>query len=190
MNECSKSSRRRYYNSNFQRYFRGQGIDVGAGSDSLGRYQQQWQGITSVRPWDVSDGDAEYLATVEDNSYDFLHASHCLEHLDNPYTALINWQRVVKPGGYLVITVPDEDLYEQGHWPSLWSNQHYHSFTIYKANSTMPKSINVLDMLRAYPQLKILKVELIDDFYTLGLAVDQTLGANAECAIEIILQRL
>jgi hypothetical protein len=44
--------------------------------------------------------------------------------------------------------------------------------------------------LRAYPQLKILKVELIDDFYTPGLAVDQTLTANAECAIEIILQRL
>jgi hypothetical protein len=55
MNECSKSSRRRYYNSNFQRYFRGQGIDVGAGSDNLGRYQQQWQGITSVRPWDFAN---------------------------------------------------------------------------------------------------------------------------------------
>jgi predicted SAM-dependent methyltransferase len=190
MNECSKSARRRYYSGNFQRYFRGCGIDVGAGQDNLGLQSRQWPGITSVTAWDVDHGDAEYLATIADHSYDFLHASHCLEHLNNPYRALNNWQRVVKPGGYLIITVPDEDLYEQGHWPSRWSNQHYHSFTIYKAQSSMPKSINVLDMLRAYPQLKTLKVELIDDFYTPGLAVDQTLGANAECAIEIVVQRL
>ena len=60
--------------------------------------------------WDLVNGvDAQHMAGVADNTYDWLH-SHCLEHIHDVDDAVINWIRIVKPGGYLVITVPDEDL--------------------------------------------------------------------------------
>lgn len=192
MNETSKSLRRRYYHGNFiTKYFKGNGIDVGCGNDPIARYTQMFPLITSMKNWDVADGDAQYLETVPDDAYDFLHASHSLEHMQDPRIALSNWIGVVKPGGYLIITVPDEDLYEHMHWPSRYSNEHYWSFTIFKEKSAMPKSINVIDLVREYSELVTCeKIELINDFYNTALPeLDQTLTPNAECAIEIILKR-
>ncbi|MBV5346213.1 MAG: methyltransferase domain-containing protein, partial [Rhodoferax sp.] len=75
---------------------------------------------------------------------DFVHSSHCLEHMRDVREALKNWIRIVKPGGFLILTVPDEDLYEQGQWPSRFNTDHKWSFTIHKERSTMPSSINVI----------------------------------------------
>lgn len=46
------------------------------------------------------------LGDVSANQYDFLLSSHNLEHLANPIKGLKEWQRVVKPGGHLVIVLP------------------------------------------------------------------------------------
>ena len=46
---------------------------------------------------------------VPDASYDGLLASHVLEHLANPLRALNEWQRVVAPGGPLLIVLPQRD---------------------------------------------------------------------------------
>ena len=194
MYESSKSARRRYYNGNFiTKYFVGAGLDVGCGPDPIMQYKQMFPLISTVRNWDVQDGDAQYLESVEDNTFDFLHASHSLEHMQDPRIALTNWIGVVKSGGYLILTVPDEDLYEHGHWPSKFTNEHFWSFTIYKDQSTMPKSINVVDLIKEFSdQVVCEKIELINDFYRNDLAdnMDQTLTPNAECAIEIILKKL
>lgn len=56
---------------------------------------------------DVID-DAETLATVADGSYDFLIASHVIEHMRNPIQALVHWLRVVRPGGMVYLVVPDK----------------------------------------------------------------------------------
>jgi SAM-dependent methyltransferase len=82
-----------------------------------------------VRRWDRADGDAATLHGVPDGSYDFLHASHILEHLNCPNQALSNWVRVVKPGGTLLISVPHQDLYEQKDAPpSRWAPEHQHFY--------------------------------------------------------------
>lgn len=46
------------------------------------------------------------LEGIPAGEYDFLLSSHNLEHFANPIKALKEWQRVVKPGGYLIIVLP------------------------------------------------------------------------------------
>ena len=55
--------------------------------------------MKSCRSWDLPDGDAQYMASIEDGLFDFVHSSHCLEHMQDPQTALANWIRILKPGG-------------------------------------------------------------------------------------------
>jgi SAM-dependent methyltransferase len=51
-------------------------------------------------------GEARELAEVADDSYDAVLASHVLEHLANPLGALVEWQRIVRPGGHVLLIVP------------------------------------------------------------------------------------
>ena len=171
-------------------YFVGYGIDIGGGSDSLKNQITRFPRIKSVRNWDINDGDAQDLQGVDDETFDFVYSSHCLEHLRDPAVALKNWLRVLKPGGYLVVTVPDEDMYEQGVWPSPYNADHKWSFTVWKDFSALPKSINVIDLINDFaiqidPERLIrVKNGYLDDAGN----IDQTLGA-AECAIEFVWQK-
>jgi SAM-dependent methyltransferase len=51
--------------------------------------------------------EAVALTGIADGSYDFLLSSHCLEHVANPLGALREWHRVTRPGGHLVLLLPD-----------------------------------------------------------------------------------
>ena len=53
--------------------------------------------------------EATDLGEIDRNSYDFVLSSHVLEHVANPISALLEWIRVVVPGGVLVIVVPHRD---------------------------------------------------------------------------------
>jgi len=53
----------------------------------------------------IADGSA--MSTVADNTYDFVLSSHNLEHFANPIKALKEWQRVTRPGGSLILALPD-----------------------------------------------------------------------------------
>lgn len=55
----------------------------------------------------------------ESSSQDAVYSSHCLEHMHNAHEVLPEWLRVLRPGGYMVITVPHQYLYERkAHLPS------------------------------------------------------------------------
>jgi len=191
----SISVQRRLFDARFAaRWFVGVGLDVGAGEDSLALYAELFPRIERVVIYDEPQGDAQRLDNVEDNSFDFLYSSHCLEHLDDPFEAMGNWIRVVKPGGHLVVNVPDEDLYEQGMWPSRFNNTHKTSWTIDKAESWSPVSVNVIDLVRRFRDDALpLKIELIDHGYRSklwGMGIDQTRMPVAEAAIEFVLLKL
>lgn len=53
------------------------------------------------------DLDVDRLAGVADASFDAVIASHLIEHLANPLAALQEFERVLRPGGRLVLVVPD-----------------------------------------------------------------------------------
>jgi predicted SAM-dependent methyltransferase len=52
--------------------------------------------------------DGETLRSVEDASFDFVIASHVVEHCRNPIGALENMLRVVRPGGTIFLAIPDK----------------------------------------------------------------------------------
>jgi SAM-dependent methyltransferase len=50
--------------------------------------------------------DGSNLSGVTTGSYDFVLSSHNLEHFANPVKALKEWQRVLRPGGSLILALP------------------------------------------------------------------------------------
>lgn len=53
--------------------------------------------------------EATDLHCIDSHSYDFVLSSNCLEHSANPIKALIEWKRVLKNGGALILILPNKD---------------------------------------------------------------------------------
>lgn len=60
---------------------------------------------------DIAVDTCEKLPLFATDSMDFVFSSHLLEHIADWKGALSEWFRVIKPGGYLCLYVPDEDEY-------------------------------------------------------------------------------
>jgi SAM-dependent methyltransferase len=183
---------RRLADSNYvRRYLVGEGVDIGGKPDPLALYAELFPQITAIKTWDLEDGDAQFMHGVADDSLDFVFSSHCLEHINDPHEALVNWMRILKPGGHLIVAVPDEDMYEQGVWPSSHNLGHRHSFTMFKANSWCPASINLFDMIRTLgPAADLRKLEALDQSFRFDLPrFDQTLSPIGECGIEFVIRK-
>lgn len=197
MNETAKSMKRRYNIGDFHHYFHGVGIDVGAGGSGLSQFQHAFPRIVDVFELDQHNGNAETLEHHRDNSYEFLHSSHCLEHLQDPGAALGHWVRVVKHGGHLIITVPDFALYERHQWPSRFSGEHIWAFTMnwnfisggYGTDKEVP-IIFAPDFFGKREDVVIERMCLVSEFFEPRDVRDQTLLANPECAIEVVLRKL
>jgi hypothetical protein len=54
--------------------------------------------------------DSEGLGSLTDASFDAAVASHVIEHLANPLAVMAEMARVLRPGGHLVLVVPDRML--------------------------------------------------------------------------------
>jgi SAM-dependent methyltransferase len=135
----------------------GKGIDIGCGA---------WPVRPEVQPFDQVHGDANNITRhARPGAYDYVFSSHCLEHMRDPDHALQEWWKLVKPGGSMLIVVPDEDLYEQGYWPSLFNKDHKFTFTIAKQRSWSPVSRSLLEMARTLPGAKIVSLRVQDAGY-------------------------
>ena len=123
--EASKAMRRRAKEEwIWHDIFMGSGIDIGCGNDCISKHTFDFPLMESVRPWDKKDGDAQIMEGVGDETYDFVHSSHCLEHMRDPAVAIENWVRILKPVGFLVVTVPEWEMYEKKIWPSKYNGDH------------------------------------------------------------------
>ena len=144
-----------------KKYFSGKIIDIGAGEDLV---------CDGAEKFDQDDGDANHITRYRNiNTYDTVHSSHCLEHMYEPEKALLEWWKIIKPGGYLVLVVPDEDLYEQGYWPSHFNRDHKATFTISNKKSWSPVSFNILELVSSLPNSEIISAEIQDKYYEYNL---------------------
>ncbi|MDB5763832.1 MAG: methyltransferase family protein [Herminiimonas sp.] len=159
MDESSKS--KEFFSPFELSLFKGKVLDIGAGKDPV---------IPDAVAFDLADGDANEIKKFAPESFDCVYSSHCLEHMWNPGLTLKNWWSLVKPGGYLFLIVPDEDLYEQGSFPSTFNPDHKHTFTIGKKKSWSPNSINVFDLCKSLENGSIENIALNDISYNRNLA--------------------
>lgn len=192
MKQTSKAIARRQHIPDYtRRFFVGEGVDIGGGPDPLGLYQEFFCRIVSVRTWDIADGDAQTMPGIPDDAFDFVHSSHCLEHLREPLRGLERWMEILRPGGHMIVTVPDEDLYEQGQFPSTFNADHKWTFTIHKVRSWSPASLNVLDLVRGLGAGgELVRLERLTSTYQFGLPrYDQTLTPITESGIEFVVRK-
>lgn len=177
MRETTKACDLRRARGDYDRYLVGRGIDVGAGDDPL----QVSSG--EIVPWDKHDGDAQFLAGVPDESFDFVFSSHCLEHLEDVRVALSNWSRVLRTGGHVYVVVPDYTLYEHHRWPSVYNGEHKHSFSLWLTPEKVRRQNHWLIGEQTFARvlrscsLELVEAELQDSGYDYNCGpVDQTLG--------------
>lgn len=176
--ETTKSFARRMRENFFDKYCNGEGLDVGYGGDII---------KPDCSGWDLRNGDAQYLAGIADESFDYVYSSHCLEHMYDVRVALKNWFRVVRKGGYLLLAIPHRDLYEKKkQFPSRWNSDHKHMFLIGRAEP--PDTLDIVEEIReSLKNYDIKYVKTCDEGHTI---TDPLKHSDGEYQIEIVIQKI
>lgn len=195
MNEASKAMRRRYMEEKaggfqWMRLFKGRGIDVGCGPDKIP--------FPKCEPFDVEQGDANKLHEYfPENTFNYLHASQTLEHMVDPRVALESWIKVVKPKGYLIISVPDYVLYEGGSWPSRYNPDHKSTWSMsLRGSKAGSKHVYIPDFfLDFFPTAEVIRCETLATNYNYSMlfgSKDQTFheSRGVEAFIEFVLRKI
>jgi hypothetical protein len=194
------------------KFFSGDGIDVGAGSNPLNYSHVDYKDsnffsnyrfisknsffpkIKSVKiySWDWNPSDeAEKILTREGvRKYDFCYSSNLLEHVINFQRSLLDFSLVTKTGGYIINSVPDFFMYEKEIWPPIKNGDHKSCFSI-SSNREIESHYNLSKVLTYHFNLQICKLEIADTLYDYTIEdknVDQTYTSphGAECFIEFV----
>ena len=108
----------------FLPYCLGNGIDIGYGTDPIVKTASTFDDTSSwLPPYEDSiayrdmtnlnfKGDARDLP-FKDETLDYIYSSHTLEDFEDKESLLKEWLRVLKPGGYLLLLLPDEQQYRK-----------------------------------------------------------------------------
>ena len=170
-----------------ERWFVGDALDVGDGNDLLGL--GVWPRLTSCRGWDVCrdpDEDAVHLPGLAPASFDVVYSSHCLEHLVDWPAALRRWWEVLRPGGVLVVVVPDFVLYEREIWPSTHNGDHKTTWT----TASLRERVVAECAGASVERLALLDAHFHSEW---AVAIDQTCAQGdepaCECGVEIVARK-
>ena len=153
------------------------GIDIGCQNDPLNQTFRRWDLI-------FGDGDATLMDGVPNGTFHTVYASHVLEHLQDPITAIRNWFRITASGGHLIVIVPHRDLYEKKkELPSKWNPDHKWFYLPYHSDN--PSTLSLHDVV----------AEAIDSPFTLRVLMDgwQDVGpdvhSDGEYSIEVVVSK-
>ena len=97
------------------KYCNGNGVDLGHGGDKINPTaisvdRKKPYACTGDDPTQLV-GDARELVWFRDNCLDYVYSSHLLEDFEFIDPVLAEWTRVIKPGGFLVLYLPNEQVY-------------------------------------------------------------------------------
>lgn len=174
-NETKKSHSRRNGNGDYQKFFTGVGIDIGCGNDPINP-----PFALKVISFDKKYGNDAYdLSDFKYHYFDFVYSSHCLEHLEEPEKALREWWRVLKPGGHLIVVVPEYTLYEKRHQPSEFNSDHKSFFTME----------NLYEYLKGLPGRQVLRLQINDDGFDYNDKVSDQTQKGAQAEIEAVIKK-
>jgi len=173
--ETSKAKGRRLREGFFEKYCKGNGLDIGHGGDLL---------THNCEGWEIEDGDAQYLQGLKDTSFDFVYSSHTLEHTVDLTVTLLNWWRVLKKGGYLILYLPHRDLYEKKRTlPSRWNKDHKHFFLI-DIDET-PDTVGLIPLIqKTLSNFEIIYAKECNYGHTI---TDPEIHSDGEYSIEILI---
>jgi GT2 family glycosyltransferase/SAM-dependent methyltransferase len=98
----------------------------------------------------VSVADVTAEATnipLQDATQDTIIARHIIEHLIDPITAIAEWKRLLRPGGRIIISCPDERVLDG----VPLNPQHLHAFTVASIRTILYMlNLSVVDMAENY----------------------------------------
>lgn len=142
-------------------YCQGNGLDIGAGGDPIcpssicldrdpsdGRRSHVGNNPTHLV------GDAANLYWFRDGCLDYVYSSHCLEDADDTRSWLVEWARVLRPGGLLVLFLPDQKTYEQNcaNHGTIPNQAHKHAdFSLDYVKRVLPESLRVIREIWPFP---------------------------------------
>ncbi|MFA5113107.1 MAG: methyltransferase domain-containing protein [Candidatus Margulisiibacteriota bacterium] len=93
----------------------------------------------------ILDLDTQGLAAFTDNRWDFAVLNHVIEHVANPIRVVGELFRVVRPGGFVVISAPDKRYtYDRDRGLTGWD----HLYAEYRAGASAVTDEHWLDLLR------------------------------------------
>ena len=81
-------------------------VDITASLDTVFKREEERLCGESLKVDIVANGDD---IPLPDESQDFIVSSHVIEHFPNPIKALIEWDRLIRPGGIIFIIAPHMD---------------------------------------------------------------------------------
>jgi SAM-dependent methyltransferase len=137
----------------FGRYYRGRVLDIGCGLCLFTKIGKSWDfqivagDLVPAQVLERKKERADICWTAFDaaappfkpGSFDGLFAGEILEHLPRPEEALWEWNRVLKPGGTLILTTPNRErrtnMLNRENWP--YSPDHLREFGFAELNREM-----------------------------------------------------
>ena len=133
----------------------GNGLDIGFGgspivSGAICIDRHEGHGgrpvIANAQPTHIA-GEADRLPWFADNSFEYAFSSHLLEDFLDTQVILSEWLRVIKPGGHLVLFLPDQAAYVKycHDHNSLPNGAHKHdNFSLDYVKSNLPNNCQVV----------------------------------------------
>ena len=155
------------------RFCKGDGVDLGFGGDPIVPHAICMDMPSTYANYEDNvqhlHGDARNLYWFADDSLDFLYSSHLLEDFEDTSKVLKEWLRVIKPGGLLILFLPDEQAYRtyckrQGKLPNAHHIHDYFSLIYMKK------------LLETYHNIEIIHEVFPSNIYSFELVLQKKIA--------------
>ena len=178
--ESRKAHHRRVQEGFFSRYFGPVTLDIGyRGYEDLEVVPVLRTAIGIDLNYPGYDGKR---LPFDEGSVDTVYASHTLEHIPDPLEAIREWFRVLKVGGYLVLAVPHQYLYEKRTaLLSRWNGDHRRFYTPGK----LLREVETALIPNTYRLRK-----LIDDDDDFDYSIPPTRHSGGSYQIELVVEKI